>query len=349
MSVTYTGVGWNRHKRIYDLFLALAILGYLGVFFALAQARPTPGNAPDPVVTLIRASGTGAMALLVVILCVGPLARLDTRFLPLLYNRRHLGVATFALALVHALLVVLYYHGFGDLNPLISLLVNTSRAGVPFEYFGIGALMILFLMAATSHDFWLRNLTPRVWKSLHTSVYLAFVLLVAHVAFGALQSERSVAYPALLAIAIVGLGALHLVAGRRETARDADAPVEIDDHWIDAGAWRDIPESRAHVVCPRNGERVAIFRHAGALSAIGNLCAHQQGPLGEGRIIDGCVTCPWHGYQYRPADGQSPPPFTETIPTYHLRIEGERVLLDPRANPPGTPVEPVPLPEEGAP
>mgnify|MGYP003753304843 CR=1 FL=1 len=46
-----------------------------------------------------------------------------------------------------------------------------------------------------------------------------------------------------------------------------------------------------------------------------NVCKHQMGPLGEGKIIDGCITCPWHGYQYLPANGQSPPPFTEMVKT----------------------------------
>ena len=29
----------------------------------------------------------------------------------------------------------------------------------------------------------------------------------------------------------------------------------------------------------------------------------EWGPLGEGKIVDGCITCPWHGFQYRPQDG----------------------------------------------
>jgi len=39
---------------------------------------------------LIRGFGTARLLLLHVILCIGPLCRLDRRFLPLLYNRRHL-------------------------------------------------------------------------------------------------------------------------------------------------------------------------------------------------------------------------------------------------------------------
>jgi nitrite reductase/ring-hydroxylating ferredoxin subunit len=68
-----------------------------------------------------------------------------------------------------------------------------------------------------------------------------------------------------------------------------------------------------------------------------NLCAHQNGPLGEGRIIDGCITCPWHGYQYRLADGCAPPPFTERLVTYPLRINAGVIEVEPRPLPPGTP------------
>ena len=94
-----------------------------------------------------------------------------------------------------------------------------------------------------------------------------------------------------------------------------------------------------------NGDRVAVFRHGGnKLNAISNACAHQNGPLGEGRIVFDCVTCPWHGFQYDPTNGRSPPPFTEKVPTYNLRLMGDFVLVDPEANAPGTYVEPVLVP-----
>jgi DMSO/TMAO reductase YedYZ heme-binding membrane subunit len=50
-------------------------------------------------------------------------------------------------------------------------------------------------MAATSHDFWLHNLTAPVWKRLHMLVYPAYGLLIAHVTLGALQSETSSVLP----------------------------------------------------------------------------------------------------------------------------------------------------------
>ena len=98
----------------------------------------------------------------------------------------------------------------------------------------------------------------------------------------------------------------------------------------------EIAEKRAHIAC-LSGERVAVFRYDGKISAVSNVCRHQNGPLGEGRIIDGCITCPWHGFQYEPANGSSPPPFTEKVPTFRVRVEGDRVLVHPRPNPAGTP------------
>ncbi len=281
--------------------------------------------------------------MLTLILSIGPLARLDRRFLPLLYNRRHLGVLTFLVALTHAVLVLGWYHAGGRIDPLVSVLVSSAHygsfLGFPFEILGLAALFILYVMAATSHDFWLSYLSPPVWKAIHMAVYLAYGLLVMHVALGALQEDHGRLLPALLGGSFLIVTLLHIVAARRE------APIEagtmLDDGWLTVGPAAAIPEGRAQIVVPPAGERIAIFRHGGRLSAVSNVCAHQNGPLGEGRIIDGCITCPWHGFQFRPEDGCSPPPFTDKIPTYRLRLSGGLVQVDPNPLPPGTLVEPL--------
>ncbi len=48
---------------------------------------------------------------------------------------------------------------------------------------------------------------------------------------------------------------------------------------------------------------IAVFRHAGFWYAIDGMCSHQGGPLASGQVRDGCVTCPWHGWQYELATG----------------------------------------------
>ena len=52
--------------------------------------------------------------------------------------------------------------------------------------------------------------------------------------------------------------------------------------------------------------------------------------------MDGCITCPWHGYQYLPHNGQSPPPFKEKVSTYDVQLEDTKVWINPKAYPEGT-------------
>lgn len=355
MTNQFVPVSWNRHKRVYDGVIAFAVILYLSVFFAASIFFAD--NPIDPMVAMIRATGSLAIIMLHIILCIGPLARICDRFAPLLYNRRHLGVTMFCIALFHAALVLLYYGGFGTINPISAVLLNGrsfgSVAAFPYELLGLAGLLILFLMAATSHDFWLATLGPAVWKWLHMSVYVAYFLLIGHVALGVgADPGQGTATLWILGTGIVCVTTLHLITGLRELICDetGNVPIQEDDNpdpalstvgWVEVGSVDDIPEDRAKVVCLKNAERVAIFKHEGRVSAVSNVCAHQAGPLGEGKIINGCITCPWHGYQFHAHNGQSPPPYTEKIPTYRVRVEGRIILLDPKALAPGTPVEPV--------
>jgi nitrite reductase/ring-hydroxylating ferredoxin subunit/DMSO/TMAO reductase YedYZ heme-binding membrane subunit len=368
MGAAYVSVQWNRQKKFYDAVLVGCVSAYLVLFAVVTKAL-------FPLVTdeimLMRAFGTAAFLLLHVILCIGPLCRLNPRFLPVLYNRRHAGVTCFLLGLIHASLVILTYHAGGDTNPILSIFkgspLTASVSGVPFQPFGFFALLILFLMAATSHDFWLANLTAPVWKSLHMLVYVAYALLVLHVTFGVLQGEGSPVYVGSVGFGLMAVLGLHIAAAKKENTLDregscsrrrkeAESPSRITHHasrspdrlvtsaatdeFVDACAVAEIPENRARIVC-LSGERVAIFKYDGKISAVSNVCQHQNGPLGEGKIVFGCITCPWHGYQYQPDTGASPPPFVEKVPTFNVRVRNGRVLVHPKPNPAGTRAEPA--------
>lgn len=327
MSHSYRAIGWNRQKRNYDLLVLSFIFVYLGIFIGLgAFIHP---NATIETL-LIRGLGTCALLMLHVILVIGPLCRLNSAFLPLLYNRRHLGVAMFFIALAHGGLSIFQFHGLGVLNPLVSLFISNSRYnslnGFPFQPLGFLALLILFLMAATSHDFWLANLTAPVWKRLHMLVYVAYGLIMAHVVLGVLQAETNPVLAVLVLIGVVTVMGLHLIAGVRERPLDVDMSAGREDDLIDVCSVNEIPEGRAHIATIY-GERVAVFKHEGRIFALSNVCRHQNGPLGEGRIIDGCITCPWHGYQYMPETGMSPPPFTESVPVFNVEVRNGRVWV----------------------
>lgn len=341
MSVQYAGISWNGQKKFYDLTVVALLILYLAVFVGIGAWRNPSATAETLV---IRGLGTAAFLLLNVVLCIGPLARLDRRFLPLLYNRRHLGVTTFLTGCAHGIFSVFQFHALGNTNPLVSLFISNPRyAGVaefPFQALGFFALLILFLMAATSHDFWLRNLSGPTWKKLHMFVYLAYALLIAHITLGALQSETSPLLTAVLIASVLTVTTLHVTAALHERPIDRALPTQQSDGYVRICRVDEIPEKCAKIASV-SGERVAIFHYDGKVSAISNVCQHQNGPLGEGRIIDGCVTCPWHGYQYRPESGAAPAPFKEKVPTFRTKIVEGIVFVDPRPNAPGAYVEPT--------
>ena len=271
--------------------------------------------------------------MLTIILCIGPLARLDRRFLPLLYNRRHFGVLTFLIASTHGWLMIEWFAAQNALPDLLAEMTSTKGydkfIGFPFKMLGLAALLVLFVMAATSHDFWLAFLTPPVWKALHMLLYAAYGLVVMHVALGIMQYERTAACSADAVWRVrPGVGAASDCGVSRVSGANDGTPLNAEG-WIVVGAPNDIPDRAARIVLAPGGERIAVFRDGDEIGALTNLCAHQNGPLGEGRIIDGCVTCPWHGYQYRLADGCAPPPFTERLATYRVRINRGMVEVAP--------------------
>ena len=253
----------------------------------------------------------------------------------------------FLLASVHGVFSVVQFHASGDIDPLTRVLSSNTRFGsladFPFQQAGLAALILLFFMAATSHDFWLHTLSPAVWKRLHMSVYLAYALLVLHVATGALQSETHPVHSVTVGGGVAVLAALHVAAAIKEARADREAGAASG--MVQVCEADSIPENRA-VVVTVGGERVAVFRYDGQVSAISNVCKHQSGPLGEGRIIDGCVTCPWHGYQYQPGNGCSPPPFNDKVATFRTEVVNGTVYLDPNPLPEGTPVAPSVIAEK---
>ena len=346
MSVKYIPVQWNNNKWKYNAVMLASVFAYLWIFIFVTPDLMSNEGRINGQVHNARAFGSCAFLMLSVILCIGPLARLDNRFLPLLYNRRHFGVMTAFVAITHAGYILNWYFAFSPSSKYEALLFsNTSYgqlSGFPFEVFGIFALFCLVILAATSHDFWLKFLTPRIWKRIHYLIYAAYISVVAHVGLGILQDQQNHTFTVIFILAAMIVATLHVMAALHEKKHGDPLAAESGD-WVKVCETTDMQEGYARITQLTAKERVAVFLHEGKLSAISNACAHQNGPLGEGKIIRCLVTCPWHGFQYDVTNGSSPAPFTEKVPTYNLKVEGNTILVDRNANEPGTYVEPVPL------
>jgi len=325
MSHNFIPVQWNKQKINYDLILIVSVLVYLICFIGVGLKT----NSADLAILIIRGLGTCAIVLLHLILVIGPLARLSDRFKPLLYNRRHFGVAMALIALGHGMFTLMWYHGSGVINPIASAIGGYGDYGVaiefPFESLGLFALFILLVMAATSHDFWLAKLSPPVWKALHMSVYFAYATLVGHVTLGTAQFDRGLGLLWAIALGAVAITTLHFAAMIKGRQLDKNASNGSD--WHEVGDPMEIPLNKAVTFTPKTGELIAVFRHVKGISAIDAVCSHQNGPLGEGCVLDGLITCPWHGFQFDPETGEAPAPFEDKVKTHEVKIENGTIFV----------------------
>ena len=102
--------------------------------------------------------------------------------------------------------------------------------------------------------------------------------------------------------------------------------IESDSQWIDVAASDAIKDNMAMEVV-FGTQIVAIFRVDGALYALDGMCAHQGGPIAEGNIQDGCVTCPWHGWQYELATGIQTINRKPLQKCFEVKEEDERIWI----------------------
>lgn len=67
-------------------------------------------------------------------------------------------------------------------------------------------------------------------------------------------------------------------------------------------------------------QALLLVKEGPSIHALHDTCAHAGAPLHEGRIVDGCIECPWHQSRYRLRDGrhvQGPTTFDQ--PAYEVR------------------------------
>jgi len=77
------------------------------------------------------------------------------------------------------------------------------------------------------------------------------------------------------------------------------------------------------------GNRIAVFNVAGSFYAIDDTCPHAGGPLSEGQVEGGKVTCPWHEavFDLKTGDVLSPPAF-DGVKSYKVVVEGNDVKVE---------------------
>ena len=72
---------------------------------------------------------------------------------------------------------------------------------------------------------------------------------------------------------------------------------------------------------------IALTKVDGEVCAFGDICTHDDGPLAEGTIEDGCVVCPRHGAKFNLSTGKPSFPAVTPIPIYETKIVGDEIKI----------------------
>ncbi|MDP2121970.1 MAG: nitrite reductase small subunit NirD [Hoeflea sp.] len=97
--------------------------------------------------------------------------------------------------------------------------------------------------------------------------------------------------------------------------------------WVRIGKIGDIPRRGAR--CVKHGDMsIAIFRTADdRVFALEDKCPHKNGPLSQGIVHDGCVTCPLHNWVISLETGAAQGADEGRTLSFPVRLEGDEIVL----------------------
>ena len=132
--------------------------------------------------------------------------------------------------------------------------------------------------------------------------------------------------------ALIGLGVVtasaylggDLVYDKRIGVNHAPGQTPPDD-FTAVMAESELAEGQAQAV-DVGDLRMMLVRQNGQINALARECSHLGGPLDEGQIADGCVTCPWHGSRFWLDDGSvRDGPATFPQPHFATRVRNGQI------------------------
>ncbi len=147
----------------------MPVWGFLILFFFYADSAVTPP-------AMVKLSGLLSLFLLGITFLIGPLSFLaSSLFNHLKVYRRFLGDWGFLAAVIHVVLVYIYYwHG------KFSMFYDFKNPRYLAVFMGLLGLMILFSLAVTSIDRVKGWMGYTKWKMVHTTGYLAMLAIMEH-------------------------------------------------------------------------------------------------------------------------------------------------------------------------
>ena len=101
----------------------------------------------------------------------------------------------------------------------------------------------------------------------------------------------------------------------------------LTNDWVEIGRIEQIPVRGARCVNTPAG-KIAVFRTAeNQVYAIENRCPHKGGPLSEGIVHGGSVTCPLHNWVFDLATGEAQGADEGQVRTFAVNVIDGRIFM----------------------
>lgn len=189
---------------------------------------------------------------------------------------------------------------------------------------GIGILAMLAAAVAGAADYSDTDDEPRMVATVHATL-MVIALVVYAISFW-LRSNPAADRLVPIILSLVGYGVV--TAG----AFVGGELVYTLGNMVNRHAWRffgqpkwtkldvtEIPEG-VPTAAKAGAQSLVVVRNGSTVLALHAQCAHAGGPLAEGKLVDGCIECPWHYSRYDMATGRrTQGPTTYDQPRYDVR------------------------------
>lgn len=97
--------------------------------------------------------------------------------------------------------------------------------------------------------------------------------------------------------------------------------------FVKAAKVGDVPDPGKQLI-EIDDRLVVLFHVDGKFHCIDDVCTHDDGPLGEGRLDGYSIACPRHGAKFDIRDGRAlTMPATEDTTAHEVRVEGDSVFI----------------------
>ncbi|MDX2649804.1 Rieske 2Fe-2S domain-containing protein [Streptomyces sp. NPDC001902] len=136
---------------------------------------------------------------------------------------------------------------------------------------------------------------------------------------------RALGFGGMTVATVGGVLGGHLAYRQGAGVNHAEAvPVLVEPGWHRVGVPQDFPFGEPVRRMADEAAVVVVRADDGRFHALADRCNHMDGPLHEGKVIEGCLECPWHGSQFRLSDGANVQgPATAPQPRFECRIAAD--------------------------